>query len=300
MTQPDQQSQQQQGHPVADVALAIGAVELARGATDPFMPSRWRRLAGLLRAERQMFQRYSQLITSWIDQVRARVVHGGVVDPPALFALSGQFAQDAQAVAEVVITEIYEHAWDDVMLHAPLPPSNVQTYLEGAINRLANVPDAVYSDITAEVLKAYNGGWAPDELAVAVEKILSNEDIPTWRNRALVIARTEALSAYNAGTHAGFLAYANQSGGEWEHGWLATHDHRTRPTHLAADLGTPETGQRVPLSEPFRVGAALLDHPGARGPAALPEEVIQCRCSQVLLRPGEQVDLSNRQGKGTA
>lgn len=296
MTQPDQQVQQPQAHPVADVALAVGAVELARGAADPFLPSRWRRLAGLLRAEREMFARYSQLLTHWIDQVRNRVVRGTVVDPPALFAVSGQFAQEAETVARVVISNIYESAWHDVMVDTPLPPSRVETYLASAVNRLVGVPDRVYSDITAEVLKAYNAGDHPIELARRVQDILTGEDLPTWKNRALVIARTEALSAYNAGTHAGFLAYAQQVGGEWEKGWLATHDHRTRPTHRAADIGTPATGQRVPLTEPFKVGTALLDFPG--DPTGPPEEVIQCRCSQVLLRPGEHVDLSNRHGKG--
>ena len=146
--------------------------------------------------------------------------------------------------------------------------------------------------------KAYQTGASIQELTARVETVLSDEQISRWRNRSLVIARTEAIGAYNAGTHAGFLSYAAQLGGQWEHGWLCTHDERTRPTHLAADIGTPGTGQRVPLGEPFAVGEALLDHPGASGPSALPEEVIQCRCSQVLLRPGEQLDLSNRHGKG--
>jgi hypothetical protein len=52
--------------------------------------------------------------------------------------------------------------------------------------------------------------------------------------------------------------------------WVARHDERTRPTHVAAD------GQRVPLDQPFNVGGAALMHPGDRsGPVG---ETINCRC----------------------
>ena len=69
--------------------------------------------------------------------------------------------------------------------------------------------------------------------------------------------------------------------------WLATSDSRTRPTHRAAE------GQRVPVGQPFIVGGAELRFPG--DPSGPPQEVIQCRCTMLLVEPGESVDLSNRQ-----
>jgi len=67
----------------------------------------------------------------------------------------------------------------------------------------------------------------------------------------------------------------------------STEDHRTRPTHRTAD------GQRVPLAAPFQVGGFELMFPG--DPAGPPQEVIQCRCSALLVEVGETIDLSNRQ-----
>jgi hypothetical protein len=290
---PDQQN------PSAAVAVAVGAVALAAGMPDPWLPVRWRRLVGMLRAERRLFGSYTQLFSRWIGQVRERVVHrSGAIDPTGVFSTRHTFTLGIGDIVDVELRQIYESAWHEIMVASPLPPSRVETYLATARNRLSAVPDQVYQQITAEVLKAHSEGWSIDELSGRVDTLLSDAQVATWQNRSLVIARTEAIGAYNAGTHAGFLSYAVQLGGEWEHGWLCTHDEKTRPTHLAADIATPGTGQRVPLGEPFQVGLALLDHPGADRPSPLPEEVIQCRCSQVLLRPGEQLDVSNRHGKG--
>lgn len=293
MTQPEPS-----GPTTGQVALGVGAVALAGGAPDPWLPLRWRRLVGMLRAERSLFRAYSGFLSKWIDRVRGRVVHRQVVDPVEIYAMRGAFTLGVGEIVDVQLREIYTSAWHEVMVAAPVPPSRVETYLQGAHNRMSGTPDHVYALVKAEVLKAHNEGSSISELAARVELVLSDNEVATWKNRSVVVARTEAIGAYNAGTHAGFLSYAAQLGGAWEHGWLATHDERVRPTHIAADLATPGSGQRVPLDEPFAVGEALLDYPGAIGPRALPEEVIQCRCSQVLLRPGEDLDVTHRHRRG--
>ncbi len=67
----------------------------------------------------------------------------------------------------------------------------------------------------------------------------------------------------------------------------STDDSRTRPTHHAAE------GQRVPVGAPFVVGGFELRFPGdPSGPA---NDVINCRCTMLLLEQGENVDMSNRQ-----
>lgn len=66
----------------------------------------------------------------------------------------------------------------------------------------------------------------------------------------------------------------------------STLDGRTRPSHSEAD------GQRVPLGTPYTVGGALLERPGDPfGPA---EEVVNCRCVELLVGPDEQVDQTGR------
>jgi hypothetical protein len=69
--------------------------------------------------------------------------------------------------------------------------------------------------------------------------------------------------------------------------WLATDDKRTRETHVTAD------GQRVPVGSRFIVGGAELAFPG--DPSGPPQEVIQCRCTMLLVEEDEIVELSNRQ-----
>jgi uncharacterized protein with gpF-like domain len=137
-------------------------------------------------------------------------------------------------------------------------------------------------------------GESIPDLAKRVRTILSVTETEQWPNRATVVARTETLGALNAGRSDAFTAAAEELGGEFEQMWLATDDTRTRASHRNAD------GQRVPLGTPFTVGAdpavgldgVKLMRPGdPSGPA---HEVIQCRCTTLLMRPGEEIDLSSR------
>jgi hypothetical protein len=99
------------------------------------------------------------------------------------------------------------------------------------------------------------------------------------------------MGAMNAGRIGAFKAVAQELGEPMDKSWLATMvgaaAETTRPTHRAAD------GQRVPLDQPFIVGGVEMDRPG--DPSAPINEVANCRCTLLLLRPGELVDLSNRQ-----
>jgi hypothetical protein len=84
--------------------------------------------------------------------------------------------------------------------------------------------------------------------------------------RALEIARTEVHAAANYGSHVA-AEEAEQENGPMVKIWNAMAG--ARPTHAVA------SGQRQDLDEPFRVGLAWLEYPGAPGPA---NEVCNCRC----------------------
>lgn len=278
----------------AETVVALDA--LAQGLPDPWLPVRWRRLAALSRVERRMWASYRAVLREWLPQASRAVLRNGVIDPIAVESVRPQFASELSSRVTVELAQAFRDGWDSVMVETPMPPSYVQQYLRDATNRMVNVPDSVFRQVNAQVMKATDQGWSIDELAAQIEQVLSDTGTQTWANREVTVARTEAIAAYNAGTLAGFQGFAATAGGEFEKAWLATHDNRVRPTHLAADVGTAETGQRVPLDAPFIVGGYPLMHPG--DPSGPPEEVIQCRCSMVLVKPGEHVDLSNRHGKG--
>jgi len=90
-------------------------------------------------------------------------------------------------------------------------------------------------------------------------------------NRARVIARTEIISASNAGSLEG--AYA--TGVEFQKEWLATQDDRTRDAHLVAD------GQRTNKDGDFLVDGEPLEYPGALNGS--PANVINCRCTLLYI-----------------
>lgn len=163
-----------------------------------------------------------------------------------------------------------------------------------ARNRLVNVPETVFADIRRATETAVADGHHPNELAAKVQSILDEGDVASWRNRAITIARTEALSAYNGGRFASYVQLAKATGGPsvYEKIWLATHDHRTRHTHTRAGGGDL---QRVGLLEPFTIGGAPMMYPG--DPEGPPDETINCRCTILLVEPGEHVNLSNRHSR---
>jgi SPP1 gp7 family putative phage head morphogenesis protein len=122
-----------------------------------------------------------------------------------------------------------------------------------------------------------------------VDGILKGDSIPALaariqgvftqasRTRAEVIARTEVLSAYNGATYqSSQLLGSDVIAGRK---WLATEDARTRRTHREAD-GQVRIGEA-----PFSVGSSSMRYPG--DPEAPAHEIIQCRCTMLLLTPEE-------------
>lgn len=103
-----------------------------------------------------------------------------------------------------------------------------------------------------------------------------------WWPSAARIARTETVTALNGGTYAG--AAANQERDQvqrWMQ-WWSTTDERVRPSHWAAHMQVRKLGEK------FSVGGHLLDHPG--DPTAPADEVINCRCSTLVLHTEEEAD----------
>ena len=145
--------------------------------------------------------------------------------------------------------------------------SYVQEYIASVVaNKVVGINDTTKKMIKAIVLKGFEDNLTLYEIRDEIEKLYLEQIIP---NRSMTIARTEVIGASNAGSHMA----AKQTGLILEKEWVATEDDRTRHSHRVAD------GQRKDIDEPFEVGNSSLKFPG--DPHGKPEEVINCRCTQV-------------------
>lgn len=261
-------------------------------------------LTEIAAAEASFFRALWDRFKEWATRLRRAVFGGSLTqyrtpaasithlpDPDGVWSTSHWWESQLDDL-EPVIEEIWTDSYAGLPEAPPWQPDGQFSAREAARrarNRLVNVPETVYADIRRATATAVTDGHHPSELAAKIESILDEGDIASWRHRAITIARTEALAAYNGGRFASYVSLAKSSGGDWEKIWLATHDHRTRYTHTRPGGGDL---QRVGLLEPFTIGGAPMMYPGdPEGPA---DETINCRCSILLVQPGEHVNLSNR------
>lgn len=129
-------------------------------------------------------------------------------------------------------------------------------------SRLRKVNDVTYSKIQELLREAQDNAWTLRELEKEIHSVYTN----FTATRAMTIARTEMQGVVNGGNY-----IAMRQGGIQKKEWLATMDAKTRDSHAHAD------GQVVSITEPFAVGASMMQHPG--DPAGRAEDVINCRCT---------------------
>lgn len=259
---------------------------------DPWLPHRLDAILSAERAEQDIYATVWEVLSSWLVATARRVLSGRIPDPDAIWAQVPAWERGVTRIITTSIIPVMAHsytqmfgndfAWNDrpTVLH----------YLAGVRNRLSGVPGETFDLVSGQIAAGVTLGEGIAEIADRVEEVLSVTDTERWPNRAVVIARTETLGALNGSRTDAFSAFAEEDPEEeLERMWLSTVDTRTRPTHVIAD------GQRVGLTDPFMVGGFALAFPGdPDGPA---QEVIQCRCTTLLLEKGETVDLSSRQLK---
>lgn len=257
---------------------------------DPWLPERLNARLEVAATERDIRAVVWAELSGWLVETARTVLRDG--HRPDTNAVWARVPAWREAVDLILQGEIWKalgvafrkffgtsYAWDQRVA--------MVAYLAEVKNRMVRIPEEVFDLVAHEMAVGVNLGEGVPELRKRVDSVLSTTDSERWPNRATVVARTEAIGALNAGRADAFTAVAEETGEELERVWLATEDHRTRATHVEAD------GQRVPMGSPFRVGGFELAFPG--DPTGPPQEVIQCRCTMLLMAPGETVDLSNRQ-----
>lgn len=136
-------------------------------------------------------------------------------------------------------------------------------FIQARGNKITGINDTTFDDIASALAEGEDAGETMDELAVRVAGVFES----ARGQRAETIARTEVISAANAGS----VDAMQQSGVVATKAWLSSSDDRVRDTHSEAD------GQEVGLDEPFIVGGEELDYPG--DPNGSPELTVNCRCT---------------------
>lgn len=180
--------------------------------------------------------------------------------------LTNTFLTSATAVVEGVAA-----ASGEVVDH--LTNTYAQEFLAYAENRMVGIGEQLWLAIRSELEAGFEAGEGIKEIAARLSQVAG-----LATPRALTVARTEIISAANAGSYlqminAGFEEKVTKV-------WLATEDTRTRASHRHAD------NQGVLLTDEFSVdiysgdvktGTEGLEFPG--DPTGTPGNIINCRCS---------------------
>jgi hypothetical protein len=191
-------------------------------------------------------------------------------------AMRGQYAVIATAAGEAAnakIGTLYQNSTGDIYGYNVKDPQ-AQDFIDARANQLAgSVTDSTYDAIQNQMDEGAQAGESIPQIASRIQNVF---DVATT-SRAVMIARTEVIGAYNGATDqiANSLPSDVAAGEEW----IAELDDHTRAAHEAAD------GQQVACGDPFSVDGEDLQYPG--DPAGSPENVIQCRCTLGILTPAE-------------
>lgn len=147
----------------------------------------------------------------------------------------------------------------------------VAEFIDARANQLAGqVTDTTYQAVKDALAEGVNAGESIPDLAARLRHVFDTAS----SSRAVTIARTEVISAYNGAATSVASAYGPEVVAGQE--WIATRDSRTRDTHAERD------GEVVPIGQPFSGGLAYPGDPNA--PAG---EVVNCRCTVAFLTPDD-------------
>ncbi|WHH59158.1 phage minor head protein [Petroclostridium sp. X23] len=180
-------------------------------------------------------------------------------------------------IAEIVANELLAQAnkAKNINITFDLLNEIARDWLEGKrINFAKEVSETTHKAVIEALTEGFEAGEGISKLAARIK------GFPEFGiSRAITIARTEIISASNAGSIEGY----RQSGVVIGKEWLATADGKTRRTHAAAN------GQRKKLDSPFIVGGYKLMQPGDGSLGAPAKEIVLCRCTVVPILEGEKI-----------
>lgn len=257
--------------------------------TDPWLVPRMEAATEAAIAEAAIREALWAELSGWLVAVSREVLHTKLPDPLAVFSKSPQWAAAVDRVVRGPVRDAVGTAYRTLLgdgYRFDGRPA-VTEHLSTVSNRMVRTVDDTFDLVARQVVVGANLGESAAEIAERVDGVLSTTQTERWPNRATVVARTETMGSLNAGRQDAFAAVAEELAVPFEQMWVATMDNRCRRSHRKAD------GQRVPTGQPFTVGGTMLRFPG--DPMGPGKEVIMCRCTTILLEPGEGIDLTHRQ-----
>lgn len=230
--------------------------------------------ANLSRYERKVAALFADVLERQRERLIARLEADG-----SLRARPGQRAIDLDSVMEPdpddrtalerLLARLVAERGDEVLADLALElqlnanTGRAAAYVSSQAQRALSLVDATTREA---VRKALADGLALNETtAQLVERIRAMAEF--GQARALRIARTETVGAFNFATTEAYEQSGVVDGVEW----LSARDSAVRESHAEAD------GQQVPLGTAFTVGGFPMDFPG--DPGAPPEETVNCRCT---------------------
>lgn len=241
---------------------------------------RWRHVARVLRAETATTRGARRALNDLLDYTGAALASAGY-DVGQLSPEAAGWTRTVEANIVPPLETLFTSAFKAASRGVTNPGPYAVRHLEAVTNRLAGIPDEIFDLMRGELALGREAQESIPELAARVDGLLRDGD--RWKNRAMLIARTEVIGANNAGGFDASRQTARVLGVDESQvvcEWLATSDGRTRETHADAD------GQQVlGIDTYFNVGGYELAYPG--DPGGPPEEVCNCRCTALYHMPGD-------------
>jgi hypothetical protein len=189
---------------------------------DPWLPDRLAAESRITAAERKLYNAWWGSFSDYLVRVKRSVLGSGVVDPNGVWKHTPAWAQAMTSFVQGPVRDVlgigYRSIFGADYLFDARP--HVTQYLADVHNRMVRTPDEVYSVVASQVARGAAAGASIATIADQVSEVLTANRAELWASRAVTVARTESISALNAGRTDAFEEMADALGGDFEQMWL--------------------------------------------------------------------------------
>lgn len=220
-------------------------------------------------------------LTAWLALVLPAVMATVIPNPSAIFNFERFWTAQVERLLPF-LARLARPGWTrtgrELGNQVPFDPNDpyLVEILQQTRNLLVRVQDRVYRDVIKTLATGRDRGETIVQLRQRVDSILNINGTENWRNRALVIARTEVARFTEAGALAAARRIEQTEQSVILKRWKDRDDRKVRNSHENVD------NQLRRLGEPFQVGTSSMQQP--LDPRGAAREVVDCRCRLVYVR----------------